>query len=361
MQLETAIIEGDVKLVDKLINEGTDVNRFRFKKYTLLILAIIRGDMDCVNVLIKHNANINQMDAYEDWTPLMCAAYHKHDDIVLTLLEAGAAVNMKSEITKMNALMICVKQDSPECLKILIEYGSSLNQQARGGETALILAVVFGYNKCLQLLLEQKPSIDIQDVSGRTALIHAAENGDSESVKMLIDSNAKLNVKDHFGKDALQRSLSGHKDSYEKCFLFLIKAACSINQENKEGNTPLDIATTYNRINIINELIARGVNVNRCKNNITPLWYAANRGFEDLLKILVDAGADPNIGYPALVASAHNEYSSVNSVKILVQAGADINYVDHGTMMVMGAYAGKPEVVKVGLDEGALINISDFG
>ena len=69
---------------------------------------------------------------------------------------------------------------------------------------------------------------------------------------MLIDSNAKLNVIDYFGNDALLKSLSGHKDSYETCSLFLIKAGCSINQEIKQGNTPLDIATTYNRINIIN-------------------------------------------------------------------------------------------------------------
>ena len=52
-----------MKLVDKLINEGTNVNKFKFKMYTPLILAIIVGHIDCVNVLIQHHANINQMDA----------------------------------------------------------------------------------------------------------------------------------------------------------------------------------------------------------------------------------------------------------------------------------------------------------
>ena len=349
-----------MKLVDKLINEGTNVNKFKFKMYTPLILAIIVGHIDCVNVLIQHHANINQMDAYEDWTPLMYAAYHKHDDILLTLLKAGAATNKKSKITQMNAVMISAKQNSVDCLKILIEYQSSLNQQNNTGETALILATEYSYIKCLQLLLKHKACNDTQDIGGRTALIHAANDGDSECVKILIDSNANLNITDHLCDDALLKSLSGHTKSHQTCSLLLIKAGCLVNQTNLHGNTPLDFATMYNRSDIINELITRGANVNHCNNNITPLWLAANRGYDNLLKILLDTGADPNIGRPPLVASARNSDSSVNSIKILLEAGADINAVDYGTMMVMGTQAGKPEVVKIGLNEGALINISNI-
>ena len=101
----------------------------------------------------------------------------------------------------------------------------------------------------------------------------------------------------------------------------------------------------YYKINVINELIARGVNVNHCtKTNGTALWTAADKKDENLLKILLDAGANPNIGRPALVTCVAERYPSVECVKILLEAGADINSddVDYGTMMLNAAKRRKP-------------------
>ena len=216
--------------------------------------------------------------------------------------------------------------------------------------------------KCLQLLLEHNASINIQDNEGMTALMRAAASGSAECVKILINFNAKLDLIDDNGNDALILSLfSEHMDKYGDCSLLLIKAGCMVNQENTHGKTPLIIATWHYNINVINELIARGVNVNHCtKNDGTALWIAANKIDENLLKILLDAGANLNIGRPALVTCVTESYPSVECVKILLEAGADINSDDihYGTMMLNAAKEGNPEIVKIALNAGAKINTS---
>ena len=195
-----------------------------------------------------------------------------------------------------------------------------------------------------------------------TALMHAATSGSTESVQILINSNAKLDLIDVNENDALILSLfSEHMDNSGDCSLLLIKAGCMINQENTHGKTPLIIAIWCYKINVINELIARGVNVNHCtKNNVTALWTAANKLDDDSLKILLDAGANPNIGRPALVTCVDERYPSVECVKILLEVGADINSddVDYGTMMLNAARQGNPEIVNIALNAGATINTS---
>ena len=61
-----------------------------------------------------------------------------------------------------------------------------------------------------------------------------------------------------------------------------------------------------------------------------------------------------------LVAVAGAWRSNVNSVKMLIQAGADINSVDtyDVTMMLTATRYGRPELVKIALNAGAEINNS---
>ena len=84
------------------------------------------------------------------------------------------------------------------------------------------------------------------------------------------------------------------------------------------------------------------------------LWFAAERDCWYSLGLLLGAKADPNIGRPPLVAAAGNWSSNVNLVKMLIQAGADINSVDtyDGTMMLAATHYGRPDLVKIALNAG---------
>ena len=140
--------------------------------------------------------------------------------------------------------------------------------------------------------------------------------------------------------------------------MLLIRAGCPLNEVNDSGDTALFIAVRDDNINVIKELIERGANVNQYVNNRTGLWYAANNSFHDSVKVLLDAEADPNIGEPPLVQAAR--YSSVDCVKMILNSGANINCVDPhlGTMILMGGYVGKREIIEIALNTGAEINTS---
>ena len=361
-----AISEGDAKLLDMLIKQtpSININTCKYQMHSPLIAAISYGHLDCVNVLIQHHVNVNQIPMDDQWTPLMHAAHHIQDKIMLSLLEAGAMVDEGTTCDIRNALMIAVTRENFECQKILLEYGLSVNKQDNDGETALMMAAQYGNVKSLQLLLEHDAYINIQDINGMTALIHAADRRCYDCVKFLIDFNADLDITDNCDNDALLKSLIQEsdidRDRHGTLSLLLIKAGCSINQENKDGNTPLHIAVQCLKINVIIELIAWGANVNHCANNHTALWFAAERDCWYSLGLLLGAKADPNIGRPPLVAAAGNWSSNVNLVKMLIQAGADINSVDtyDGTMMLAATHYGRPDLVKIALNAGAEINNS---
>ena len=79
---------------------------------------------------------------------------------------------------------------------------------------------------------------------------------------------------------------------------------------------------------------------------------------------LLSGGADPNardeIGEPILLLGAYNGNTEV--VKLLLEKGADVNVkrADDGTTALwIASYEGKTEVVKLLLEKGADVNVKD--
>ena len=207
--LMDAISEGDAKLLDMLIKQtqNININTCKYQMHSPWIAAISYGHLDCVSVLIQHHVNVNQIPMDDQWTPLMHAAHHNQDKIMLSLLQAGAMVDEGTTCDGRNALMIAVTRQNFECLKILLEYGLSANKQDNDGETALMMAAQYGNVKSLQLLLKHDAYINIQDINGMTALMLAADRRCYDCVKFLIDSNVDLDITDNCDNDALLKSL----------------------------------------------------------------------------------------------------------------------------------------------------------
>lgn len=151
--------------------------------------------------------------------------------------------------------------------------------------------------------------------------------------------------------------------------------------------TPLHLAAEFNNLNILKILIESGADVNAkidnelslhkvrdydrikkiMKANLddgkTPLHFAVEAENENIVKVLIDAGADVN-------AMNKDEYTplrlvpqsddNVNILKLLIDAGSDVNsnssLWNDGTLLHEAAESGKVNILKVLLESGADVN-----
>lgn len=107
----------------------------------------------------------------------------------------------------------------------------------------------------------------------------------------------------------------------------------------------------------VRNLIQTGANI-KCQENYSPLMLGIIRGEVDTVKMLVKAGADVNgispEGCPYLILGANAGHTDI--VRILVEAGADPNARDKNglTALIAGSDQGHTEVVKMLIEAEAL-------
>lgn len=76
----------------------------------------------------------------------------------------------------------------------------------------------------------------------------------------------------------------------------LIDSGANVNQEDTWGKSPICYASHLGLIRVVSKLIDKGANVDRrtFKTGFTPLHEAAERGHEEIITLLLNAGANPN-------------------------------------------------------------------
>lgn len=149
----------------------------------------------------------------------------------------------------------------------------------------------------------------------------------------------------------------------------LLSAGASVDARDREGRTPLLLATHGNHIEVARLLIAAGADVN-AKDSIsdTPFLYAGAEGRNEILKMALAAGADlastNRYGGTALIPAAHHGHPE--TVKILLGTKIKIDHINRlGWTALIEAVilsdGGKVHtgIVKLLVDAGADVNIAD--
>jgi ankyrin repeat protein len=156
---------GNSLAVEKLINEGANINEPDSRGYTPLMYAVWSGKNETVKVLINRGADVNRR-ALDGYTPLLGASYYGFFDIAKLLIDKGADVNARSDY-KSSPLMLATAANNDELSKLLINKGADVNAQDDSGETALHLAESLVVTQCL---LDKNPDTSIRNAKGWTAL-----------------------------------------------------------------------------------------------------------------------------------------------------------------------------------------------
>jgi len=174
-------------------------------------------------------------------------------DRVQELINAGARVNQSFGQFYMTALIKATQIRNPEIVKVLIAAGANVDIVDFYGKTALMYAPTRRYHslEIAEVLIAAGANVNQADYSGTTALMTACMNGLIEIAKVLIAAGADINKRGEFDNTALIYACKyGHLTTVK----LLVSKGADVDMVNVRGQSALDIATEFERIEIINFL-----------------------------------------------------------------------------------------------------------
>ena len=311
-----AIEDGDFNYVEKLVNNGVDINGIGSVGFTPLIAAASDNEYKIVAYLIEQGADVNYN--INGWNALIEAADEGSLESMELLLMADADVNYFWSFGSPTAITMAASEGHLECLKLLIQYGADING-IKKSFPPLHTAAEEDKRDIIDYLISQNVKLNKKDMAGRTALMYAAAEGNLYSVKMLIEAGADKSITDLRGHQAIdysedeevydvvdylngernekrpdihQATLDGKIEKVER----MVKQGVDINTRDVYGRTALHLAAAKNHNIDMQVLIDLGANINAQDNqDRTPLMYAAADGKQGAAVLLVSRLAEVNI------------------------------------------------------------------
>ena len=260
------------------------------------------------------------------------------------LLAAGADVNAPQN-DGATALHWAVHWDDQELVERLLRAGAAVNATNELGVPPLWLACLNASPVVVEKLLAARADPNLALPSGETSLMTAVRTGNAQVVKLLLSRGADVNAREHYqGQTALMWAAAGQFPEVVRVLLELgadVRARSDVRRRR--------IGT---ELNGYNGAAAREID----KGGYTPLLFAVQQGSLETVKLLIAAGADVNDADPegasALVVAAYSGHGAVSA--FLLERGADPNAVAAGyTALHVAILRGNVDLVKRLLARGA--------
>jgi len=120
------------------------------------------------------------------------------------------------------------------------------------------------------------------------------KNNDYMGVKKYLKDGAELEETNDIGESVLACALRARCDM--DLLMLLIESGADIFDFDEEGVSILDMAITYDNLEMVNYLIENGMNVNQTnrRSGFTSLMAAACYGRVEIAKVLLANGVDQN-------------------------------------------------------------------
>jgi ankyrin repeat protein len=325
---------------------------------TSLMAAVIAGDLDLASQSVEARASLDRYDWHLGYSPLGMAISRGHVDIVRLLLDAGA--NPRTGSLTITALGLAAEQGEAEIIQMLLPRGIDVNEPVgQDGWTALLSAIEHGHRSVVQLLVTAGANVNIWS-RGETPILLAAKCEEREIYNYLypLIGTALRLCADRDGEQLLQTTRKRR-----------------IREQNRPVEKFIEVATAGN-IYEVNRAIEFGIEIDAigaCGH--TALMAAAYYGHRSIIKVLLAAGADPNLlsdgydglgfGMTALMFAASSFFASDRHLvaKQLVTAGADVNQQGAGSktaiMHAALAGAGYRTCVETLISAGADLDLRD--
>jgi ankyrin repeat protein len=256
------------------------------------------------------------------------------------LLKGGANPNVSDPRGGATPLMYAAAVGSAGAMTLLLDSGANANATNASGATALMWAAT-DLEK-VSLLLARGADPKAVSKSGRTALMLAAlTEGSADVVRMMLARGADVKAVDGFKSTVLHAAAGGNDI---ETIRQVVDAGVDVNAVNVPGFTAIMVCASHNNLAAVRLLLAKGANVNVVSGdgsfqkvkagsialgNWTPLLLAAPLGSTELVKTLLDAGANVNAadvrGMTPLMLAVATDRQNMDVIRMLIARGANVN------------------------------------
>jgi ankyrin repeat protein len=429
--LAMASLYGHLPIVERLLQAGADVKERGPNGETVLMFAARNGDPQLIRALIAAGADVNATESLRVTTALMWAVEQRHPEAVKALLAAGADPNAKSGgaglprnymANRVNTSNVKAAQERRRRAAAAGRtYEEELELERKLAppppprpRTTAQAGVQPRQGVVAEAAAEAEENSEIAVAGlvgggggGLSPLVFAAREGDIESARALLDAGARVNQTTEYGWTPLLAAVNNR--NYALSALLLDRGA-DPNLATKGGWTPLYLATDNRNIeggdypvpkpdmehlDVIRRLLEKGADPNaQIRENtltrtiFTMQWFledgatafvrAAQSGDTELMRLLLEHGADPKIatahGDTALTAAGgvgwvegvtfeRSHQDNLNAVRMLLDLGLDPNAanMDGRTALMGAALKGRNDVVRLLVERGASLEQRDYG
>ena len=338
--LHLAAFKRSVPMATLLLEAGADPNIRRDDGEAPLHIAAQEGEPRMVELLIEHGADLD-LENQEGMTPLAVATTNGHGKVVELLkareaaarwgvlaparLSEAAGIGDLSEAAMLlsdqtgpdvkdlfglTPLITAALAHQPETATLLIESGADVNMTANG-MTPLHYAASAGSLRVAKVLLAHGAAVNAQGPHGATPLALALESGMREMVVLLEECGAEASWGDRDGAPVFEAVARGNAEAVEA----LLADGVDPSKKVLHWVTPLHVAVTGQSPKMVRLLLEHGADpdaattggLSPCpacpdsisnhvafKAGVTPLHLAVYQGNAELVRLLLEHGADIN-------------------------------------------------------------------
>jgi ankyrin repeat protein len=237
--------------------------------------AIKAGDVERVKRMLKSHFNPNTRYSHE-WTALHFAAKDGNNQIAELLLDGGAEVNALSALWE-TALDQARRHDHAAVAKLIERRCAK-----PGFQVSLHAAVYAGDLKWVKKHLDSGADINLR-CKGQLPLCIALERRHWSIGRYLLKSGADVKRAQSDGDTALHCAARYADEALIKA---LIRAGADVNAPGAWNWRPLSVAAAVGNIEIVQLLMAQGAKV-----NADAAGSAIDAGYDDLARFLIEQGA----------------------------------------------------------------------
>ena len=355
--LHLACINRNGAMVERLLAARADANAASVNGETVLMTCARAGDARGVKALLLKGARVNEKEKAHDQTALMWAAAQRHSDVTRLMIEAGAEIHARSRVYSQTVvgeqtqrfgreelnytvlrggstpLLFAARSGDVVSARLLLAAGANVNDALPEGMSALVVAAHSGHTEVGKLLLEKGADPNTAD-AGYTAMHAAVLRSDLALVKALLERGANPNLRTTKGtpirRDTTDYNLPatligstpymlGARYLEPAIMKALAEGGADTTMTFRDGATPLMLATGAGSggnstrrgiaaidggkvepeskvLAAVTAAIDLGADVNASNQaGDTALHVAASRGYNTIVQLLADRGAQLNV------------------------------------------------------------------